>query len=85
MIMNEDLVTNIQQAKIPTLMTTNAGTQVLTTEADILNVGKAVVNILQAANKNNRKSGRSTVSKVFDRVWVITDNRTIRKSCCSRM
>ena len=49
-IMNEDLVTNIRQAKIPILMTTNAGTKVLTTEADILNFGKAMVDTMQSAN-----------------------------------
>ena len=39
-IMNEELVTNIRQAKVPILMTTNTGTKVLTTEADILTSAK---------------------------------------------
>ena len=34
---------------------------------------------------NDRKSGCSLVSKAYNRVWAIMDNRTIRKSCCSRM
>ena len=32
-VMNEELVTNIKKAKIPTIMTTNAGTKILDTEA----------------------------------------------------
>ena len=49
-IMNEGLVTNIKKAKIPIVMTTNAGTKTLDTEAEILNFGKAMLDQMQSAN-----------------------------------
>ena len=49
-VMNKELVTNIKKAKIPTIMTTNAGTKILDTEASIPNFGRAMLDASQSAN-----------------------------------
>ena len=47
-VMNENMVININKAKVPIVMTTNAGTKTLNTKAEIPNFGKAM---LDASNR----------------------------------
>ena len=49
-VMNKNMVTNIRKADIPIVMTMNAGTKTLDTQADIPNFGKAMLDNTQTAN-----------------------------------
>ena len=76
--MNEKLVTNIKKAKIPTIMTTNAGTKILDTEANIPNFGRAMLDASQSANvlgfSHLRENFRVTYDSNVEDAFVVHTN-----------